>query len=201
MGVTVKVNIKTSKILEQIKENAKKGAQYVDIGVNAEEGSQQYPSKDGSPVTVAQVASFQEFGWVQQTTSKQRGFFALNWGIRLKKGSLFMPPRPFLRATALAEKDKWIKIVADTIKANGIQDLKSALVAVGLQAKTDVQETINNGGTSKEKFEKRSGLTQKIYARESMDHVTDGTGGIEGDKPLFKTGTLLNAITFKLRDK
>lgn len=202
---TIKCNIKTLKIFDEIKKEAKRSTgRFVDVGINSRDGAKQYDPQGGAgaKASVAQVGMYQEFGWVQTTTAKQSRFFGLEWGLKLRKGtSLMMPPRPFLRGTLEAEKDKWVEVIGAAIKRHGLQDLKSALVEVGQIAQFDIQSTIADGKTSKEEFPRRSKLTMAIYAAQAEDHKTDGTGGISGDKPLFKTGVLMNSISYNLREK
>ena len=203
---TVKCNIKTLKIFDEIKKEAKRSTgRFVDVGINSRDGAKQYKKTEGSkkdPPTVAQVAQYQEYGWTQTVTTAQSRYFWNNWGIKLKAGTeISMPQRRFLRGTLEAEANNWVSVMGDAIKRHGLQDLKSALVEVGQIAQSDIQNTIADGKTSKEEFPRRSKLTMAIYAAQAEDHKTDGTGGISGDKPLFKTGVLMNSISYNLREK
>lgn len=149
---------------------------------------------------VATYASYVEFGWVQRVTAKQAGWF-IGQGVDHppKVGSaLVNPARPFLRATAAACGKKWAQVFERTIKAGGVDALPTALQLVGMQASGDVKQTLINGGTERDSFNPRSGLTMELYAQEAAGHSTDGTGNLETDKPLVKTGTLLNAIGFQI---
>lgn len=198
----VNCNLKTSKIFEQIKEATAKSGLFVDVGINAQDGSKEYEAKGGTgaTATVAEVATYQEFGWVQQVTGKQSRFLHSAFGVRAKKGgTLMMPPRPFLRGTLQSESKNWVEAFGNAIGRRGVENLTDSLLEVGMLAQNDIQNTIANGGTEQEKFPRRSAMTMAIYEALSRDHRTDGTGGISGDKPLFRSGVLLNSISYQLR--
>ena len=72
-----------------------------------------------------------------------------------------------------------------------------ALIRVGMVAAEDIRETIIKGGTSKQKFPKRSSLTMALYQALKGDRKGSG-GNSDTDKPLVLSGSLLNAITYKL---
>ena len=77
-------------------------------------------------------------------------------------------------------------------------DASKALNAVGMIASDDVRQTLINGGTSLEQFEGRADLTMALYGLQASGKQTDGTGNIQGEKPLVKTGALLNSIGYQL---
>lgn len=149
---------------------------------------------------IATYAAYQEYGWVQRVTQKQSNWFSRQ-GIRNppKAGaSLVSPPRPFLRGTLKAENKKWLRVYENAIKAYGVLDASKALNAVGMIASDDVRQTLINGGTSLEQFEGRADLTMALYGLQASGKQTDGTGNIQGEKPLVKTGALLNSIGYQL---
>ena len=147
---------------------------------------------------IATYADYQEYGWAQQVTSAQAGWFG-HQGINMPVGSvLVLPPRPFLRGTMAAEVQKWKHIYAQAFAMYGTQRAADALSAVGIKASEDIRQTLIRGGTSRETFERRSEVTQRLYEGQAQGHNTDGTGNISGDKPLIKTGALLNAIGYQL---
>ena len=97
-----------------------------------------------------------------------------------------------------AEVQKWKHIYAQAFAMYGTQRAADALSAVGIKASEDIRQTLIRGGTSRETFERRSEVTQRLYEGQAQGHNTDGTGNISGDKPLIKTGALLNAIGYQL---
>lgn len=148
---------------------------------------------------IATYAAYQEYGWVQSVTAKQQGWFGRQLGNGPREGSqLTLPPRPFLRGTMAAEMKKWKHIYTQAFRTYGTERAADALSMLGIKAAEDIRETLIRGGTSKETFERRSELTQRLYEKQAEGHNTDGTGNIQGDKPLVKTGALLNAIGYQL---
>lgn len=146
---------------------------------------------------IATYASYVEFGWVQRVTPKQAGWF-INQGVEHPPkvgGALVNPARPFMRSTVAACSKDWADLFARAVKKQGIDGIDVALNLVGIKACDDIKETLVNGGTKLDTFDRRAGLTMELYEREAADHQTDGSGNLETDKPLVKTGSLLNAIS------
>lgn len=149
---------------------------------------------------LATIGAWQEYGWQQRVTPNQARWFQRH---RIPHpptagAVLTLPPRPFIGSTVRAESKNWGYVYGKALKMYGIDHAPNALIAVGIKAAEDIKDTLINGGTREEKFERRSTLTQELYKRQAEGHNTDGTGNIEGDKPLVKTGALLNSIGYQL---
>ena len=184
------------KIEERAKQNVQ--AQYVNVGINSAEGIKSYGE---GPANIATIAQYLEYGWVQSVTKRQSGWFARDpRNLGVPPGSvLFMPPRPFLRATLRHKADEWVEIVKRAyVEYNG--DLEKVLARVGMAAVADIQNTIATGGVDGEQFPRRSPLTMLLYEiyRQEGKNKGDGSGGSYGDKPLFNTGRLHGSISFEL---
>ena len=193
------LNGRSSSLLAEIQKKAEQysKARYVNVGVNSAEGVQKYGE---GPANLATIAQYLEYGWVQSVTKKQSGWFFGQHGLGVPPGSvLFMPPRPFLRATMRHKADDWVQAVKQAfITYNG--DLEKVLAYVGSIAAADIQNTIKTAEVEGEVFPRRSPLTMKLYEiyRENGKHKGDGTGGSYGDKPLYNTGALYGSIKFEL---
>lgn len=149
---------------------------------------------------IATYASFVEFGWAQRVTPKQARWF-IHQGVAHppKTGSaLINPARPFMRSTVAACSKEWANLFARAIKKQGIENIKAALSLVGMQASADIRQTLVDGGTKLDTFDRRAKLTMELYEREAKGHASDGSGNMHTDKPLVKTGSLLNAIGYQL---
>lgn len=149
---------------------------------------------------IATYASYVEFGSVQRVTAKQAWWFR-HQGIKHppKAGSaLVNPARPFMRSTVAACSKDWAELFARAIKKQGLEKIDVALSLVGIKASEDIKETLVNGGTKLDTFDRRAGLTMELYEREAKGHASDGSGNMHTDKPLVKTGSLLNAISYRL---
>ena len=205
----VKLSIKSLEAVERLKKAAAsyKGARYVDIVLKASE-CPELLDEDGEPreVNLPSVGFYLERGWAQVVTPDQSGFLRGQYGLPIMPGmTLVNPPRPFLGGTLKAEGMEWTKIFAATIKARGIEHLEDALSAVGQQAVADVKDTINNNGTREEKFPNRSPVTMEIYRQQDVytesgrKRHRDGTGGLDREQALFKSGAMLGAINFWIR--
>lgn len=147
---------------------------------------------------VAEYAKYVEYGWVQRVTEKQSRYLAgvLGGSAPAPGSSLVNPPRPFLRGTFSAERKKWKDVMQNSL-ARDLFNFDLALIRVGMVAAEDIRETIVKGGTSKQKFPKRSSLTMAFYQALKGDRKGEG-GNSDTDKPLVLSGSLLNAITYKL---
>lgn len=149
---------------------------------------------------IATYGSFVEYGWVQRVTAKQARWF-IRQGVEHppKTGSsLVNPARPFMRATVAACSKEWAELFARVVKKQGLENIETALNLVGMQASADIRQTLVDGGTKLDTFDRRAGLTMELYERETDGHASDGTGNLNTDKPLVKTGSLLNAIGYQL---
>ena len=146
---------------------------------------------------VAKYATFVEFGWEQTTTPKQSRFLSAVSGAYIRPGSkLRCEPRPFFRGTFSACNKDWLKLFNKSVLASGVEQSLSKL---GLQIKSDLQNTIAGGGTSQGAFSPRKPLTLTIYANEASSHKRDKTpGNYATPQPLVLTGTLLSSIGYEL---
>lgn len=147
---------------------------------------------------LAPIATYLEFGWVQQVTDKQAKYFGAQ-GIHLKVGNpLYNPPRPFLRGTYAECKEKWARIATNSFSRDF--DVERALVFVGEIATNDIKDSINQGGANGEKFADRSPMTMELYTRfaDSVG-IADGSKSTSTDtKPLYASGALYSAITYEI---
>lgn len=197
----VDIRLDNLKRIHKELEKAKDLAVKVGVAENAVYAGKK--SADGSPLKVSEVATYLEFGWSQNVTLKQSRYFHINYDMGLKKGTtLINPPRPIFRATASANESKWQKIgknLCKDITDAPYEKIEQALRVIGQIAVQDVMETIRNGGTSQEKFAKRSGFTQELYKKQLQGHKTNGTpNNMETDRPLTKQGWLMQSIKFDL---
>ncbi len=147
---------------------------------------------------IAEYATYQEYGWVQRVTPKQHGWFSHRVSDPPSIGAaLVMPARPFLRASVNAYAQKWANVFARAMQMTD-GNAAASLQMVGQEAVTDVKQTIANGGTPSDRFAPRAPLTMELNSLEAAGHKTDGTGGVSGPKPLFKSGAMLNAVGYAL---
>ena len=192
MKVTVKRDGKIDSIVSMLKTE---GGQHVRVGVL--EGAQ---TVDGKPM--AEIATYLEYGWVQRITKAQAGYFRHTYGIGLHPGgTLNLPPRPFFRGTFAAEYKKWAQLGGKAVFH--YNSLTKALQLVGMTAQGDIQATIRNGGTSTEKFPRRSPMTMEILRKNAEGHEArgknvSGGGASATDQPLILSGRLLNSISFEI---
>lgn len=184
------ISIKSNGAFEQLRKKltAKKGKK-VEIGF--------FDSKK------ATIASYLEYGWVQRITPKQAGYFRGIHRVNLKAGNtLYMPPRPFMRGTFEAKHKEWIGLAQKFFKNR--LDVNATLEILGNRAVEDIQASILKGGTGKEQFAPRSPLTMALIEANLKDenHKTDGTPNTsQTTKPLYRSGSLFSALTFRMVDK
>lgn len=154
--------------------------------------------------SIAPYATYVEYGWVQRVTPKQQWWFRNQRIDHPPKAgdALVNPPRPFLRGTLKAEGAKWRETMRKALHKTGSP--RQALSIVGMQAVQDVQETIRNGGTRKEKFPERAPLTMELYAASSAGKSKTGKNrsskaNASTTKPLVLSGALLHSIGFEVK--
>lgn len=212
----VTVKIKIPEVVDRIKAALKNKS--VVVGVVGDEAGEAQSDETGKRgATVAEYASYLEFGWIQDTTKRQSAYLSGVLGYDVSKygfkhapikpaTQLVMPPRPFLRATARAKKEKWAQVFAKAVKGVGVENIDDALALLGTRARDDVKETIRNNGTEGEKFAERSDLTMQLYAAKEGRTATgrkrkiDKTSAVGRKQALVKTNALHNAITFKIEN-
>lgn len=195
MGVSIKDNGGLQNLLKKVTSRANKA--HVDVGIVATAKNAQ---------KVAEYAKYLEYGWVQRVTYKQDKYFfgkvIPDSPIRPKMGaSLVMPPRPTFHATARAYCQDWENTLKKGLKLHASGDLTMALVAVGEQAKADVQTTIANNGTGQEPFPDRSPVTMEILAAKTAGKVTDSSGGLSRKKALLRSRDFFNSIGYDIVSK
>lgn len=158
---------------------------------------------------VATYAAYNEFGWVQQITPKQAAYLNSILGSQVLKvnGTLQSPPRPFLRATAAAKAGEWKDLLSQGIRALGPGRIKESVEEVARQAQLDIQETIKNNGTDKQKFPDRSPMTLDLYraiksktAGGNKRKIEAGSGAAS-PKALVFSGKLLHSIGYELTEE
>ena len=121
------------------------------------------------------IAAKNEYGGTFKTDDayKKRG---AEKGISVPD-EITIPARPFMQNTATKQKNKWIKLLIDTNKQNGL-DIEKSLNLLGLKAKSDIQETIEVGD-----FAPNSARTIAIKGK---------------DTPLIDTGEILKSISHEV---
>lgn len=195
MGIKVNSGNVQAQLAKAVKKYDDSNAQKVEIGV--------------MDASIAEYAQYVEFGWAQSVTAKQQWWFR---GQRIKHppkagAALVAQPRPFLRGTLAAEQGKWRETLRKAL--HKYQNSAAALAVLGAIAVQDVQQTITDGGTSKEKFPERSALTMELLAVQSAKATGKGKGkkkkGVSSKsnstttKPLVLSGKLLNSIGFEVK--
>lgn len=126
-SITVSGGDKWRKALERL-------AQKVQVRAGVLEGAQ-YQGK-----SVAQYAAYNEFGALVPVTKKMRGYFLFKYGVRLKKQTLTIPARPFMRSTLAEQRQTWINGLAALLKAGRTPE--EALQLVGRRMMDDIKGKI-----------------------------------------------------------
>lgn len=157
--------------------------------------------------SLAEIGTYLEYGWVQEVTGKQATWFSKNYGISMPPGaSLYMPPRPFMRATFTENIGKWTKIGGNALAK--YRDINLAARLLGQVASEDIRATIRNNGTGSQTFPERSDLTMEMLAHDMEGHEPRKNGKNVSDKStsttrkaLTRTGMLEKSISFEILDK
>lgn len=157
---------------------------------------------------VAEYAPYLEFGSTHTVTPKAHAWFKAQLGDNVPKigTELVQPPRPFMRSTFAANREKWGKQLATQLKMRGKDGLtqrgvEDSLSALGLGMSSDIVQTLNDAGAGGEQFAPRTELTQRLYAAQRAGHKNDGTGNLTGAKPMKRTGDLIDSIGYRLNGK
>lgn len=138
-------------------------------------------AKNTAGESVAKYAAYNEFGAVVRVTPKMKAFFRYRFGVNLKKETLVIPARPFMRRTLEKHRQAWVNGVAALLK-NGCTS-QDTLQQVGKRMADDIQAQIMSNMDPA-----NSGLTTKIKnERES------GRAGT-----LVNTGTLVRSINYEV---
>lgn len=199
--VVVTIKLKNDRLKELLKNAKDPGTLAVGILNNEEIATYGYYVHEG-------------YDW--HATRKQAAYLSglLGWDVKkqgfknapIKVGAYFLhPPRPFLKATALAKEKDWANVLADEIRRLGVEKLDEAMVSLGERAVEDIQKTIDNNGVDSEIFPDRSELTLKIYAAQKAftanghkRKIEEGSGNSR-KKALIRSGAMRKAITYELR--
>ncbi|MCK5601213.1 hypothetical protein KAR91_05070 [Candidatus Pacearchaeota archaeon] len=126
-----------------------KDLSYVDVGVIGEQASK----KTDGGLSMAQLATIQEFGVVINVTKKMRGFLSAN-GLPLKKDTkeIVIPSRPYMRQTfdeQIPELDKRANELLDQVVSGKITK-KKALSELGQTHQNQIQSNMATKGKFKE---------------------------------------------------
>lgn len=192
--------------LEKLEE-ALKQVQKIKLKIGIKEDAV-YPN--GTPVS--EVATYLEYGWVQNVTKAQRGYLLYKSGVNVG-GTLSMPPRPIFGYTIQTNKAKWQKIGSTLFKnfpENPYQVALKAFYTLGQMATDDLKITINSNGLGS--FAPRSPLTLLMYGSELEDHAPKGSEASlkkrnvsklntsNDPKALKRTSRMLNSIGFEITE-
>lgn len=192
------VTIKRSGSLEKAFEKLGKRKKTVLVGIINKR------NQDGK--SLAEIGTYLEYGWVQQVTGKQAAWFAGAYNLSVPPGaSLYMPPRPFMRATFTENIAKWTKIGGNAL--GKYRDINLAARLLGQVASEDIRATIRNNGTGSQKFAERSDLTMEMLSRDMDGHHPGRGKNVSQEststtrKALMRTGTLEKSISFEILDE
>jgi len=158
---------------------------YVDVGVVASDGAQKLPpTGEGkqSDITLAELATIQEFGTQIKVTKKMRGFLSAT-GLNLSPSTthITIPSRPFIRGTFDENEEIIFNWVSDAEKeiAAGRETRKSALLKIGQMHQNQIQIAMSTSG----KFAPNSDYTKKRKG---------------SSQPLKDKGQLAQSINFEV---
>ena len=138
---------------------------------------------------IATIGMYLEYGWTQSVTSKFT--------------TLYMPPRPFMRATYAQKRMDW----QEKFRSRFLKtfDITHSLGVMGQMATDDIKQTIREAGIPAGSFPKRSELTMALMqARGEMDKAKKAKGKgtlpntVMTTKPLTLSGVLQSSITWKV---
>lgn len=132
--------------------------------------------------SVAQYAAYNEFGAVVPVTKKMRGYFLFKYGVRLKKQTLIIPARPFMRKTLEEHRQEWVNSLASALKAG--MSPEDALKGIGDRMVADIKRKIMSNMEPE-----NSPLTVRI--KNGKEAGRAGT--------LFNTGALEKSINFEVQ--
>ena len=167
-----------------------------------------------SEPNIVEYATYLEYGWAQRVTVRQALYLSKALGKPVGNGkngkpnvraaavkpgtTLVMQPRPFMRSTVAEKQKEWIKKIG--VIFSNCHDSARTLGLVGKDAVNDIRATIQAGGTSRKKFDKRKPMTLELYkqaAKEKGHRIKKGdVSNTNTDKPLMNTGALFDAISF-----
>jgi hypothetical protein len=158
---------------------------FVDVGITAKDGAQKHgPTEEGkqTDITLAQLATIQEFGTVIAVTPKMRGFLSAT-GMNLSSGTttITIPSRPYMRQT-FDEELKNLQTRADELEfqvlTKGISK-RSALNELGQMHVNQIQKNMKTSG----KWE------------ENHPYTIEKKGS---SQPLIDSGRLRQSINFEV---
>ncbi len=157
---------------------------HVDVGITAEEGAQKHgPSSDGkqTDITMAELATIQEFGTMINVTPKMRGFLgATGMHLRNDTTTITIPPRPFMRNT-FDEQEKELGREIDRLETQILTkkiSRRDALKRIGGMHQIEIQRNISHGDWAA-----------------NHPYTKDKKGS---SQPLIDTGAMRQAINFEV---
>lgn len=169
-SITVSGGDKWRKALERL-------AQKVQVRAGVLEGAQ-YQGK-----SVAQYAAYNEFGVASiPVTKKMRGYFLFKYGVRLKKQTLTIPARPFMRSMLAEQRQTWINGLAALLKAGRTPE--EALQLVGRRMMGDIKGKI---------------LSNMEPPNSSFTKMVKNRRGAGRAGTLVNTGALEKSINFEVQ--
>ena len=121
------------------------------------------------------IAAKNEYGGLFETSQEYKERSSKN-GVSVPN-KINIPSRPFMQNTATKQKSKWSKLLVETLKNNSV-NVENALNILGDQAKSDIQETIEEGD-----FTPNSLRTVAIKGK---------------DTPLIDTGEMLKSVDYEV---
>lgn len=198
----LKVSVKTDR-LKALRKSLEENNQKVTLGLLKSKGSGDKPS-------LSQIAEWLEFGWVQEVTPKQTGYFNFNYGIYRPPGdTLFLPPRPFFR-WPIQEKQEELLKYAKTALAQG-DSPKHVILQMARILQAAMKSAIYQAGTESREFQRLSRMTMQIREQQAAADVgkkgrkkrRDLTGFALSDRPFASDGgrAIADLIAFELVNK
>lgn len=188
MGIKITSNNAFKKLSEKLKADSNKK---LEVGIMIPD--------------IATIGMYLEYGWTQSVTSKQGHYLSAQLGLPpdSKFTTLYMPPRPFMRATYAQKRMDW----QEKFRSRFLKtfDITHSLGVMGLMATDDIKQTIREAGIPAGSFPKRSELTMALMqARGEMDKAKKAKGkgtlpnNVMTTKPLTLSGVLQSSITWKV---
>jgi len=123
-----------------------KDLSFVDVGITAKVGAKTAGKGD---ITLAHLASIQEFGVVIQVTEKMRGFLGAT-GMHLKKDTttITIPSRSYMRGT-FDEQESELAQMSDELEFEIVtkgKSMRSALNELGVTHEIQIQRNMKDKG-------------------------------------------------------
>lgn len=147
--------------------------------------------------SVAQVATWNEYGTAIPVTDKMRGWFR-HQGVNLKKSTtrIIIPPRPFMRNTVRDRQAEWLERASVNLRECLVSErpVQDALNNVGELMKANITETIDSNMPPP-----NSGFTLAPKEARVVDKHGRPIKGKSGTKQtLIDSGMLVKAISYEV---